>query len=869
MLFVATTAKEALATGMLDSTDVPLKERAAVSIVMPQDENVRPYPGTSLNLVAGQSSGGFGSSVIRGRQKQWQISEFWALTAGFVSVVCLAVALLVLQCSRKALFHRLFGSFGGRSLSNSELEEHWVEICIDEEGGESEEEEEEEEEEESDEEEARDAGARQEGYLGREAGETNALQALEGLRCMLALSMQAFPYISFGKKTTLIVLLVTICTQEVALLGICSTPKVELERQKTMDFILQKGEQAFVQLAVEGRKSNALRRAKKTLRLMEQFRTTPLESNPEELAAKASISGYGILQCSEALKQMQPWVESSTPIPEDVIERALKVLSYTRATGKKRIRVDDAASSWMAEVQARVGFFGIIGKANVKGYPLHRVPLKIEIQKLKPRYEQLARSLVRSIQSALSDQPLEQKLRVQERRLQRKQQQQQVLQPVNQQQQVLQPVNQQQHRSTYQRSENTAILSSAFQSVEQLAVLRTGVGMLPSHPSWPFIIPSQRAVPTPTHHLPIFPGLHSAQPPSEDSRQHMPTTPLAPRHQLPPHSAPSWQKRQQETRGQQQPSLDSTTSKPVHGADVIVFTPREPPYEFAQRYGSFSSNVQRVWWSVPPPLGFPSRWPSADPLSPVQSRFALLRPSPVPTQFQNEYFKVVIPGSTPAPDGLMADHQHPRLPQPMPGPSTPAPDGLMADHQHPRLPQPMPGPSFTGPLPTQPTNAPSLRFPRPASQRPTSETPSRMVTPSVQFPGGWRPSHASRFVAPAAFWPPPKGAAQGGIDLPPGVQIGDLDPVGRLIAEAFPESETHSPEHAAQRRQGDGVWPQGPTLPPSPPSGSSSAAISAVEGKTSMPAGNEGASSSFELTLRTQGGAAWSLWGDRGTGSAH
>ena len=301
-LFAATAATAAVVTRAQEKTNAPSSRRIALSTDMLHDENLLLHPSTPLNLVVGQSVGGFEPSVIRRQKKQGQISQPFAVTAGLAAVVCLVVAFVVLQCARKALFPRVFGSLGKRALSNSDVEEQLV-VCI-------------QEEDENIEGQAGEAGAGAEGRPSGFSAEARALATLEQLRWIMDLGKQTSPYLAEEKKAFLCVLLFTICTQELILYGVHSTPAVELERQQTMDYILREGKRAVEQLEAGGQSSNAARRAKKVLKLLEKFRTPPWESNPKHLDVEARISAYRIFQCKYALEQLQPWVGSSMTIPD-------------------------------------------------------------------------------------------------------------------------------------------------------------------------------------------------------------------------------------------------------------------------------------------------------------------------------------------------------------------------------------------------------------------------------------------------------------------------------------------------------------------------------------------------------------------------
>ncbi|CDJ28223.1 uncharacterized protein EMH_0000590 [Eimeria mitis] len=338
-LFAAATAALGAEARTPETTNAPSSYAAAVSAVMLHDETLRPDLFPPLNVVVGQPLGGLESSVFIEGQKQRQISQLLAVSAGLVAVVCLAVAFFVLQCARKALFPRLFGPLGRRALSDSEWEDKWLEECpeYDSEGQEDEGDEE---------------GTWDE-IPAAETGESVALQTLEALRDLMTLGMRTMPHLTFPDRGTLLVLLLTISTQELVLCGVYATPAVEAERQKTVDFIRENGLKELQQLHTTREKCNAKGRAKKMLRLLERFGTSRSVPNLSELAVEASICAYRIAQCYKALEQLQPWVEMDLPIPEKVVEQALAVFSYTRKTAKSRLKLDPAANAWVVDIQGQ------------------------------------------------------------------------------------------------------------------------------------------------------------------------------------------------------------------------------------------------------------------------------------------------------------------------------------------------------------------------------------------------------------------------------------------------------------------------------------------------------------------------------------
>ncbi|CDI77817.1 hypothetical protein EAH_00027210, partial [Eimeria acervulina] len=275
-----------------------------------------------------------------------------------------------------------------------------------------------------------------------------------------------------------------------------------------MDYILREGKRAVEQLEAGGQSSNAARRAKKVLKLLEKFRTPPGESSPKHLDVEARISAYRIFQCRHALEQLQPWVGSSMPIPDILIERVLKVLSCTRGVGKARLRADAAATSWVRRAQATLNSF-LVMEMHYRGYSVVlKASLEEEMEKLKQRFQELSTLLRHSIESARPQ--LEQHLEQQRQQLQQRQQQ------------GVQHLQREQHLPSDQLSEGIAVLSSALQHLEQHTTLRSGAMVLPPQPSWPYPAPSHGTWSAPNPSLRKPPVVQSTRPPLTDSVQHIP-----------------------------------------------------------------------------------------------------------------------------------------------------------------------------------------------------------------------------------------------------------------------------------------------------------------------------------------------------------
>ncbi|CDJ49527.1 hypothetical protein EBH_0083670 [Eimeria brunetti] len=176
----AAAAAEALVTTAADTAKVPSSQTAAVSTVTPHGESIGIDPFTSLNLVVGHSLASFESSVISRGTAQQQKPQRFAITVALVMAACLGVAFAVLHCARKAGLPRFFGSSDKRALSNADLEEQRTGACVDDEKEERKEE-------------AGDAGSSHEGGSTDGTGESKALQALDELRCVLTLGLEAIP----------------------------------------------------------------------------------------------------------------------------------------------------------------------------------------------------------------------------------------------------------------------------------------------------------------------------------------------------------------------------------------------------------------------------------------------------------------------------------------------------------------------------------------------------------------------------------------------------------------------------------------------------------------------------------------------------
>ncbi|CDJ50684.1 hypothetical protein EBH_0035440 [Eimeria brunetti] len=739
------------------------------------------------------------------------------------------MAFAVLQCARKALLPRLLGSVGERALSNSDSEEELMDSCV-EDGGESEEE-------------ATDVGPMQDKDLSEETGESKAVQALQKLRYLMTLAVRTVPHLPSVNKSAFVLLLLTISTQELIFYGVYSTPHVEVQRQKTMDFILEQGQQALTQLCVDGGSSNARRRGKRMLRFLEQARTPPAESSRQELFVEATISACRISQCNGALQKLQPWTEGSARIPKEVSERVLKVLSYTRATGKRRLKADVAANSWVEAMQRQVGFAGIFeARYELKSFMYH-MPFEEEMGKIALRYGKLARALAHQIKLALRHQPLEHN--VQETPHQREQRENQGLQPLNQ-----------QHHSTSQLSEHIAALSSVVEPAERPVTVDSGVVVLSSSPIGPISAASQGSLPTRTPPLLNPPLLQSTRLAFRESSQHIITPCRECREEPPLGYAPGNQQNQQENRDPHQPSSQYVQVKAVFSTEAPVFAPTEHQHAEEQRRTSpISSVIRDIWGPGTSPTGSASPWqsayaPTGDVWQPAAPSFGfvppwkpalpLARPPTMPAQHQSEYLEAAHPISATA-----AEIRTPL-------------------HTQPRFHQLVPGPSVASPRPRQPTERPSLGLHRPTFQSPTSKIQHRVSSAYGQYSGGQGKSPGMRFEAPAAFWPPESGSAQGSLHGDSWRETRELNPVLDLIAEAFPAAESHWSDRARLTRQGGEVWSRVTLSHLLPLSGDNLEVLVESESNIPVPKGSQEASPASEGTLQE---TAWSLRDDGGDGS--
>ncbi|CDJ50685.1 hypothetical protein EBH_0035450, partial [Eimeria brunetti] len=691
------------------------------------------------------------------RQAQWQLSQRLIFTAGLVVVVCLAMAFAVLQCARKALLPRLLGSVGERALSNSDSEEELMDSCV-EDGGESEEE-------------ATDVGPMQDKDLSEETGESKALEILEELRGLTTLGLRTVPYVPSNKQAFLLVLLLTICTQELILYGVYSTPEVEVQRQRTMDFVLEQGQDALAHLSTDVINSNAATQAGEMLELLQHFRIPRPGPRPEELFEEASISAYRISECKKALQQLQSWVEKSIPIPGEISRRALRLVTYTRVTGKARLRADAAAHSWLMEIQAQLGLFGIVEKGYKEHLFSYRMSLEQQIKRMKPCYTKLARALAYRVKSALSRQPLEKRL--QEPPQQREQQQ----------RQHLQPLTEHPHHPTSQLSKNIAAPISVVEPAEQPVTVESGVEVQPFPSFRHMTAASKGRLPTRNPNLLNPPLLQPARLPFRDTRRHTPTAHSEWRGRPPPPLVPGRRRTQHETKGQQRSAADYSATKPAFRANAPAFTPREPPHTDAhKRMPPIPSGRRNSWRPVPPSRGSEPRWGLPDRTkadrgwptphtphfaSPRRTAPPLSRPPSMPPQRQNEDFESALARQTPAPDSRTALQQHPRFLHPLSGPCA-------------------------GPRSRRPAEGPSLRLPRSSLPSPTSGIPEHVPTPLHQFSGCQQQRATSRREVLAAFGPPTDGGAIGGTYSEGWAETKRLNPILDLIAEAFPEA---IPEH--------------------------------------------------------------------------
>ncbi|CDJ58381.1 hypothetical protein EMWEY_00050170 [Eimeria maxima] len=645
-----------------------------------------------------------------------------------------------------------------RSLSTSYLEDQWLEGCVEVGDG-------------TNQREAVESGVAGEDVLEQDTGESTALKTLNDLKCILTLGAEIAPSFPSEKMAVLVVLLLTICTQELIFYGVHSTPQVELERQRTLDFILQEGQRALAQLEAVGQSFQTLGRGKEVLQLLEEFRTPQKESNSKELAVEARMSSYRIVQCKEALQQLQPWIQSSISIPEEVAERLLKVVSHTRQAGKARLRRDLNAAAWVEIVQERFGVSTIAEKQRLRRPLPPRLRPEDQIMKYQNHYGLLALALARSIQTARKDQPVEHQRDAQH------------LHGDQQQQKDNQTLHEQQHPSTSHISDNNDDSRPTPQpAVDQPATATNSVLAHALHHPLPSPVPRQGPLLTTSNTLVNLPLLDPTQSSPADSQQNIPIAQAERWEQSPPHSTPSGYESQHAAMAQEWSMFNSSTANSVLRANAPLHTTIRYRHQAGMQHHihPVSSDASYVWWYAPSPFGF-----EVDSLAAFPHPLPLPRPIPAATLSPSGYIRTVFPltaSSTGSPT--------PRNPLPTPQFPSPRPS---ADPS--RLPQP--------------TEGLSLRFSRPILHRPPSDVPRHGPEPSTLVSGGRRSIPSWRFEPPRAFWPPTAGGDQGDAHLPSTHNLVDLDPLGPLVAEALSSalSDSDSPTGSGQGPHRDQGWP--------------------------------------------------------------
>ncbi|CDJ59071.1 hypothetical protein EMWEY_00055490 [Eimeria maxima] len=432
-----------------------------------------------------------------------------------------------------------------RSLSTSYLEDQWLEGCVEVGDG-------------TNQKKAARARGGQKGGVERDTGESTALKTLNDLKCIVTLGVEIAPSLPSEKMAVLVVLLLTICTQELVLYGVHSTPQVELERQRTLNFILQEGRRALAQLEAVGQSYQTLGQGREILQLLEEFRTPQKKSNSKALALEATISSYRIEQCKEALQQLQSWIQSSVSIPEEVAERALNLVSLTRHLGKARLKMDANAGGWVASIQAQLCLFAIAEQHRVRRPFFRRLPAEEEIAKYQARYEPLTQALARSIQTARKHQPVEHQGHVY---------------GDQQQQKDNQTLHEQQHPSTSHISDNNDDSRPTPQpAVDQPAAVTTDAQAHALHHPPPLPVPRQGPLLTTSNTLVNLPLLDPTQSSPADSQQNIPIAQAERWEQSPPHSTPSGYELQQAAMAQERSMLDCSTANSILRANAPLHT---------------------------------------------------------------------------------------------------------------------------------------------------------------------------------------------------------------------------------------------------------------------------------------------------------
>ncbi|CDJ60077.1 hypothetical protein, conserved, partial [Eimeria maxima] len=426
--------------------------------------------------------------------------------------------------------------------------------------------------------EAVESGVAGEDVLEQDTGESTALKTLNDLKCIVTLGMQTAPYLPSEHSASLVALLFTVCTQELVLYGVYSTPEVELERQRILHFVLQEGQRALAYLESGNEGLNAGRRLGNTIKLLEEFRTPQQEPIPKDLAVEANISAYRIFHCKSALEKLQPWVHNKLPIPEEVSERAVKVVSYTRQSCKVRIKRDVVLAEWVHAVQAKVDFFGLTEGRSPQKRPKGRMPPAELMPILEERYSRLGRGLAKSVNRATGNHTFK-----------------------HRHQELGKQSEQQHHKDS----------NAVAETLEQLATVGADVGPSISHPPMPLPAPWQLSLSTQISSLQNHPVLLPIHPSPTESHYNTPITHTERWGRSPAYSSTWRHESQQATNSRELSTFDSLTSGSVLQTEAPAFTPLKYPLQ-AEMQHHIQPDAGSTWPYIPPsPAALP--WRAVDP----------------------------------------------------------------------------------------------------------------------------------------------------------------------------------------------------------------------------------------------------------------
>ncbi|CDI79632.1 hypothetical protein EAH_00044510 [Eimeria acervulina] len=813
-VFAAASAAAASAgvTRAPDMPNGPSKNGDAVSAVVPQDSD-------SPSL--GHFWGGFESLVTGRGKKQRQASQRLAATAGLVAVVCLSVAFVVLQCARKSLFPRLSGSLNKRALSDSGWQQK--DICT------------------GDGEDEGEGGAwggvpweEVEPSLG--TGESKAVETLQELQHLMVLGAQTVQAFPTDRQALVLVLLLTVASQELLVFAFYSTEVVETERQATINFVCDIMTTFLQQLSEEVLRSDVAQQINPLMTMLELLRTSPPDRTSEDLDVEATLSLFRVAQARRTLSELLFWVGTGDPVPESVSKKALKLVGYARQAGKSRLKGDCWLREWMGMMQEFLGFYEVYEPYDDYDSVFCRLSLKEEMKKLTARFGRLGRSFFSAVSVAkgLDPPPPEVTLGPHHGRPRRKKKK-------NQQHQAHHPA---QHFPT-----SSAAWSTGPQSVSQQP---TGRASAPAQPSWLLGGPDQPSLPTKSpntrsRRAPVPPRLRRKNREQEDPASHPEGG-----HQFPPDSAPRVQQPSQGRPHQQSlpsasapvpvlPPADASPLTPDDSSETEEQVDEQLEERLSEQMARILTVARGVWGQSP----FGSNGPS--------------QPS----------YAYTGAGSSEPPHSTLTVPRHQSTLGLVGAVSGHSGDGIVGLNSQGASTQPHHRGAFPPRHPfSHSTHGAPSGFPQPNFPGFPSHTPQRGFTPPQQPSRGPLPKPPSSRIGTVGFLRTSEGGGTQGLFPPHGTpQAGDQGPRRPHAAGAFPTSGPYGPAGAQQPQEEVDGWPR--VLPPHPPPPSSATwgPFTLGGGGMQQPQESQGASPPADVTQQTEEASGWSLWGGKGNGN--